>query len=139
MACVFCQIIAKTKPSTIIYEDQSFIAILDQSPLFPGHTLLMPKQHVETLYDFANDQLAPLFLRVKLIGQAIEQSMSAQGSFIAMNNRVSQSVPHLHVHIVPRNKGDGLKGFFWPRKKYLDEQEEQLIQARIKKLLCDVT
>ena len=102
-------------------EDAETLAFLDNRPLFPGHTLLVPRDHVETLVDLPDDLLMPLFGNARLLAQAMETGMGAEGSFVAMNNRVSQSVPHLHVHVVPRTKGDGLRGFFWPRQKYRDE------------------
>lgn len=133
--CVIDLIIDKKKPAFIVYEDDGFIAFLDHHPLFPGHTLLSPKQHYQTLYDVPNDLLQPLFLLTKRIGVAVERAMGAAGSFVAMNNTVSQSIPHLHVHIVPRNKQDGLKGFFWPRTKYEDEAHMRDTQEKISREL----
>ncbi len=117
-SCLFCRIAAREIPAEIIFEDQHSIAFLDIDPLFPGHTLLIPKAHSETLTDLPQAQVAPLFQNAQLLTRAIENAMGAGGSFLGVNNRVSQSVPHLHIHIVPRRKKDGLKGFFWPRKKY---------------------
>lgn len=116
--CKFCQIARGEQSSLIVMEDENTIAFLDHRPLFPGHMLLMPRAHYETLADLPDDLVAPLFINAKLLAAAVEQGLGAAGSFVAINNRISQSVPHLHVHIVPRRKGDGLKGFFWPRHPY---------------------
>ena len=111
------------------------IAFLDHRPLFPGHCLLVPKDHFETLSDLPGELVGPFFKNVQLLARAVELALEAEGSFVAMNNRVSQSVPHLHVHVVPRRKKDGLKGFFWPRHKYEDETQmvaaQKAIQAAI--------
>lgn len=123
MSCKFCDM-----PATI-FEDDISLAFLDHKPLFPGHVLLIPKQHVETLSDLPAEQVGPFFANVQRLASAVESAMQAEGTFIAMNNRVSQSVPHLHVHIVPRRKGDGLKGFFWPRTRYAEGQEESVREA----------
>lgn len=117
-SCIFCRIAAREIPAEIVFEDQHSVAFLDIDPLFPGHTLLVPKRHSETLTDLPAVQVAPLFQNAQKLTRAIESAMEADGSFLGVNNRVSQSVPHLHIHIVPRRKKDGLKGFFWPRKKY---------------------
>lgn len=117
-SCIFCRIAAREIPAEIVFEDQHSVAFLDIDPLFPGHTLLVPKRHSETLTDLPAVQVAPLFQNAQILTRAIESAMEADGSFLGVNNRVSQSVPHLHIHIVPRRKKDGLKGFFWPRKKY---------------------
>ncbi len=104
-----------------MFEDQVSLAFLDHRPLFPGHRLLVPKEHFETLLDLPASLITPLFANARLLARAMEQGLGAEGSFVAVNNRVSQSVPHLHIHIVPRRRKDGLKGFFWPRQKYEDE------------------
>ncbi len=119
--CLFCRIVARDVAAEIVLEDGACLAFLDHRPLFPGHVLLIPKCHVETLTDLPENLVAPLFSNARMLARAVESAMAADGSFVAMNNRVSQSVPHLHVHIVPRRKKDGLKGFFWPRKPYDDE------------------
>ena len=116
--CIFCRIAAREIPAEIVYEDEHSLAFLDIDPLFPGHTLLIPKQHSETLTGLPPEQVAPLFLNAQRLTAAVEAAVEAHGSFLAINNRVSQSVPHLHVHVVPRRKKDGLRGFFWPRRKY---------------------
>jgi len=117
-ACLFCQIAAKEVRSLIVFEDEQTLAFLDHRPLFPGHCLLIPKTHYETLGDLPAPLVTPLFAAAQRLSGAVEKGMAAEGSFVAINNRVSQSVPHLHIHIVPRRKGDGLKGFFWPRRPY---------------------
>lgn len=110
--CIIDLIVKKQEKAYIVFEDEQFIAFLDFRPLFPGHTLLSPKEHFQTLYDLPAQLTARFCGLIQLMGKAVEQAMGARGSFIAMNNKVSQSIPHLHAHIVPRNKGDGLKGFF---------------------------
>lgn len=121
--CTFCQIIKGQISAFTVFEDSDSIAFLDNRPLFPGHVLLIPKTHISILAEMPDEKIGPFFKTVRNLSVAVEKAMNAQGSFIALNNRVSQSVPHLHVHIVPRTRGDGLKGFFWPRKKYKDEAE----------------
>ncbi len=119
--CPFCQIVRSEFESYIVFEDNITLAFLDKRPLFPGHCLLIPKSHFETLIDLPPLLVAPLFQNAQLLAQAMEQGLLAEGTFVAINNRISQSVPHLHIHIVPRHKKDGLKGFFWPRQRYPDE------------------
>ena len=116
--CVFCAIVAGDEPAHVVLDDDACMAFLDVRPLFPGHVLLVPREHHETLTDLPPEQVEPLFSRARLLAGAVEEAMGAKGTFVAMNNRVSQSVPHLHVHVVPRTRGDGLKGFFWPRTRY---------------------
>ena len=117
-ACVFCAIGRGEVPASIVLERERFVAFLDQTPLFHGHVLVAPRAHVVTLPDLPEDDLAPLFSMARLLARALPAALGAEGTFVALNNVVSQSVPHLHVHVVPRTKGDGLKGFFWPRHKY---------------------
>ena len=136
-ACKFCQIASRALPSAAVFEDAISLAFLDNRPVFPGHMLLIPKQHYETLDDLPAGLIGAFFQNVKLLARAVERGIQADGSFIAVNNRVSQSVPHLHVHIVPRRKKDGLRGFFWPRQKYKDEAEIQQVQAAIQNALKD--
>jgi histidine triad (HIT) family protein len=126
--CVFCKVISRETPANVVFEDEVAIAFLDHRPLFPGHCLLVPKDHFETLSDLRDELVGPFFKNVQLLTRAVELALEAEGSFVAMNNRVSQSVPHLHVHIVPRRRKDGLKGFFWPRNKY--EGEAQIVAAQ---------
>ena len=131
MACLFCDISAGRVAAAFVFSDPLSTAFLDHRPLFPGHLLLVPKQHVETLADLAPDAVGPFFSNAQLLARAVEAAMDAEGSFLAINNRVSQSVPHLHVHIVPRRRKDGLKGFFWPRTQYRDEEEMRRVQESI--------
>jgi histidine triad (HIT) family protein len=135
MTCIFCRIVANELPAAVVYQDPHCLGFLDQRPLFPGHVLLVPRAHVETLTDLAVEEVAPLFTAAQRIATAVQQAMQAQGTFVAMNNTVSQSVPHLHVHIVPRSKGDGLKGFFWPRHQYRDERHKEEVRRAIAALL----
>jgi histidine triad (HIT) family protein len=132
-ACWFCEI--GSHPSFVVYEDDLSIAFLDHRPLFIGHTLLVPKAHYETLDDLPANLVGPFFASAQLLTRAVEQAMAAEGSFVAINNRVSQSVPHLHVHIVPRKKKDGLRGFFWPRLAHPDEEQMKAAQAAIRAAL----
>jgi len=108
------------------------MAFLDHRPLFPGHCLLVPKSHYETLRDLPPERIGDFFLNAQTVTAAVEDALRAEGSFVAINNRISQSVPHLHVHIVPRRKGDGLKGFFWPRRQYQDDAEMRQTQSAIR-------
>lgn len=121
--CVFCGIVAGREPANEVWRDDHVVAFLDRVPLFKGHVLVVPIGHVETLSDLAPGAVNPLFQRARLISRAMQSALGAAGSFVAMNNIVSQSVPHLHVHVVPRNRKDGLRGFFWPRTKYESNDE----------------
>ena len=129
--CAFCAIIRGETIATTITETEHLLAFLDHRPLFPGHTLLIPRTHYETLTDLPAAESGPLFERTRLLCAAVQEATGAQGTFVAVNNRISQSVPHLHVHIVPRREKDGLKGFFWPRTKYQNEEEIRKIQTAI--------
>jgi len=131
-SCSFCAIIGRELPACIVYEDDLVLAFLDSRPLFPGHLLLVPREHHETLGELPERLIAPLFGAARLLARAVELALEAEGSFVAMNNRVSQSVPHLHVHLVPRRRHDGLKGFFWPRSRYPDETEVSRIGGLIR-------
>jgi histidine triad (HIT) family protein len=133
--CVFCKIVARLIPADIVAEDSETIAFLDSHPLFAGHVLLCPREHVETLADLPQPLAGPMMLKTQLLAQAVERATAAEGTFIAVNNRVSQTVPHLHVHVVPRRRGDGLRGFFWPRRSYRDEAERKQVREAIAKEL----
>ena len=137
MTCAFCPIIAGEAPAHVVLDDEVAMAFLDRRPLFPGHTLLVPRVHHETLTDLPPDLLAPLFERAQRLAAAMESALGAKGSFVAMNNRVSQSVPHLHVHVVPRTKGDGLKGFFWPRTRYESDEQAAEVAATLRAALAE--
>jgi histidine triad (HIT) family protein len=130
--CLFCQIASGAAASVAVFEDEVSMAFLDHRPLFPGHCLLVPRDHYETLSDLPAKLVKPIFSNVQLMARAVQLALGAEGTFVAMNNKVSQSVPHLHVHIVPRRRKDGLKGFFWPRTKYRDEQEMLTVQEAIR-------
>jgi histidine triad (HIT) family protein len=134
-SCLFCGIADGVVPSHLVYEDASVVAFLDHRPLFPGHVLVAPRHHVATLTELPEDEVGPFFLRVRRITGAVERGMAAAGSFVAANNRVSQSVPHFHVHVVPRNRRDGLRGFFWPRTRYADAAEAERVAARLREAL----
>lgn len=133
--CLFCRIGIGELEAQIVFEDDNALAFLDHRPLFPGHCLLIPRKHFETLDDLPPDLISPFFSNVQLLSRAVRLAMNAEGTFVAMNNRVSQSVPHLHVHVVPRRKGDGLKGFFWPRNKYSSQEEMIRVREKIKTAL----
>jgi histidine triad (HIT) family protein len=133
MACLFCGM--AQAESYIVFEDDLTLAFLDHRPLFLGHTLLVPKAHYETLADLPAELVGPFFANVQLLTRAVEQAMEAEGSFVAINNKVSQSVPHLHVHIVPRRKKDGLRGFFWPRQAHPAPEDMRQAQEAIRKAL----
>ena len=119
--CLFCSIVAGEVDAEIVWEGAGTVAFLDHRPLFPGHALLVPREHHVTIEDLPAELIGPLFADAQRLAGAVRSAMGAQGSFVAMNNVVSQSVPHLHVHVVPRNRKDGLRGFFWPRNPYADE------------------
>jgi histidine triad (HIT) family protein len=122
-ACTFCQVIEGKLPAHLVLEEEHALAFLDKSPVFKGHVLLVPRAHHETLIDIPDTAIGPLFLTAQRLARAVETALGADGTFVAMNNKVSQSVPHLHVHVVPRKKKDGLRGFFWPRQKYASDAE----------------
>jgi histidine triad (HIT) family protein len=133
--CVFCAIVRGDGPAERVYESDGIVAFLDRTPLFHGHVLVVPRAHVITLSELPAADVGPLFACVQRLSEAVPRAMGAQGSFVAMNNVVSQSVPHLHVHVVPRTKGDGLRGFFWPRQKYADDAAMSDVGARLRAAL----
>jgi histidine triad (HIT) family protein len=133
--CLFCSIAAGETPAVIVLDTPEVVAFLDHRPLFPGHTLVAPRRHVDTLRDLDGATRDVLFAEVQRVAAAVQDAMGAQGSFVAMNNVVSQSVPHLHVHAVPRNRKDGLRGFFWPRTRYADDAEAEAAAASIRAAL----
>ncbi len=137
-ACVFCRIVSGEIGAYKVFEDDRTIAFLDSGPLFPGHCLVCPKQHIDTLADLPAELIAPLFANTQLVAKAVETAMNAEGSFIAINNKISQSVPHLHVHVVPRRRKDGLKGFFWPRTPYRGEAEMAAVQESLRAALAAI-
>ncbi|MEA2203945.1 MAG: histidine triad family protein [Blastocatellia bacterium] len=137
MPCAFCQIAHNEVPGSVVFEDEVSLAFLDHRPVFPGHCLLIPRAHYETLGDLPGELVGPLFQNAQLLARAVETALEAHGTFVAMNNRVSQSVPHLHIHIVPRRRKDGLKGFFWPRKPYQGDDEIALVRDAIRKTIAE--
>ena len=133
--CTFCDIISGGIAAHLVLDDEVAVAFLDHRPVFKGHLLLAPRAHLETLADLSDELIEPLFSRARALARAIESGLEADGTFVAINNRVSQSVPHLHVHIVPRRRKDGLRGFFWPRTKYASEAEMNGYAERIRESL----
>jgi histidine triad (HIT) family protein len=135
--CLFCSIIAGSTPAQIVLETSKVVAFLDTRPVFKGHTLVVPRQHVPTLVELPDELTVPLFGAARSVAAAVRTAFDAQGSFVAVNNVVSQSVPHVHVHVVPRTKGDGLRGFFWPRTKYADDAEAAEYAGKLRAALSE--
>ncbi len=133
--CAFCNIINKNEDAHIVYEDDISLAFLDIRPIFYGHTLIVPKKHIETIYDLEDSISKKFISNIKYVGKAVEIATKSEGTLIIVNNVVSQSVPHLHMHIIPRKFGDGLRGFMWPRKLYESEEHISLVLENIKKEL----
>jgi histidine triad (HIT) family protein len=134
--CLFCRIVDGAVPSFTVLDEPFVVGFLDTRPLFKGHTLLVPRIHVDTLPDLPRELLAPLMGAVQRTAAAMVSGLGSQGSFVASNNIVSQSVPHLHWHVVPRTKGDGLRGFFWPRTRYASEEEAQEYAGRLSEAIA---
>ncbi len=134
--CDFCNIGAGNLPARIVFEDDISIAFLDRRPVFLGHCLLIPKEHYETFEDLPRELIGPLFTNCQRITIAVRKALDADGTFLGINNKVSQSVHHVHIHVVPRREKDGLRGFFWPRQKYESELQEDQIQEAIKRELA---
>ena len=137
MTCLFCSIVAGDAPAEVVLDDPGVVGFLDVRPVFKGHVLLVPRQHVDTLLDLPDAQVKPLFATTRRVASGVTRAFDAQGTFVAMNNVVSQSVPHLHVHVVPRTKGDGLRGFFWPRTTYDDAADAAAHADRLRAALED--
>ncbi len=133
--CAFCRIVSGDAAARVVLEHDHVLGFLDKRPLFPGHVLLVPRLHVGELDDLPTELVEPLFIQAQLLSAAVREALGSQGTFVALNNRVSQSVPHLHVHIVPRTKGDGLRGFFWPRNNYRDDAHADDVAERIRRAL----
>ncbi|MGH7232003.1 MAG: HIT family protein [Nitrospiraceae bacterium] len=131
-ACTFCRIIGGDLAAHVVFESEVTMAFLDHRPLFHGHCLLVPKDHYETLTDLPQALIAPLFTQAQILAQAVEEGLEADGSFVAINNRISQSVPHVHIHVIPRRRKDGMKGFFWPRHPYKDQAAMEAIQQALR-------
>jgi histidine triad (HIT) family protein len=135
--CVFCQIVLGQRPAHVVLETDHAVGFLDARPVFPGHSLLVPRDHYETLPDLPTPLVGDFFVDAQRLEVAVENAMGAAGTFVAINNRVSQSVPHLHVHVVPRRPKDGLRGFFWPRQKYETDAQMADAAARIRSYVSD--
>lgn len=136
--CVFCNIVSNTSGSYVVFEDDYSVSFLDRRPLFPGHCLLIPKQHLATVDDLDENTRDRIFKNMQVVNKAVETAMNAEGTFVAINNKVSQSVPHMHIHVVPRNKKDGLRGFFWPRNPYRDEEHIKEVRSRITRAVNEI-
>jgi len=132
VTCLFCQIASGTLAAPMVFEDDHSLAFLDHRPLFPGHCLVIPRRHFETMGDLPANHIGPLFATPQTLCLAMGEGLGSEGSFMAVNNRVSQSVPHLHIHVVPRRKKDGLRGFFWPRGKYRDDAEVETFRISLR-------
>jgi len=130
--CKFCLISSGESNAKIVYADDFCLGFLDIRPVFPGHVLVIPRKHYVTLPDLPNDLVLPLFKAVRTLSEAVPKAMEAEGTFVGINNKISQSVPHLHVHVVPRRRGDGLRGFFWPRQKYPNEAAMEEVARKIR-------
>lgn len=133
--CTFCQVARRETPGHIVFEDEMSVGFLDHRPLFRGHCLLIPREHVPTLMELPPRLVGPFFSNVTLLARAMETGLQAEGSFVAVNNRISQSVPHLHVHVVPRRRQDGLRGFFWPRQRYQSDEEMGRIETLLRRAI----
>lgn len=133
--CAFCRVIRGEVEGHLVFEDDVSLAFLDHRPLFPGHCLLVPKRHYPTLNDLPRTLVGQVFGNAQLLAEAIEHGLWAEGTFVAVNNRVSQSVPHLHIHVVPRRRKDGLKGFFWPRQAYRDPDHLRSVQSTLREAI----
>ena len=137
--CIFCDIVAGDIPAEKVYEDDGHLAFLDIRPVFPGHTLLIPKAHIETLGDLPDAAIQPFFAHTRMLSRAVPAAVDAEGTFVAINNVISQSVPHLHVHVVPRRRKDGLRGFFWPRNTYTSAEHIEQVAAALRAAIATET
>jgi histidine triad (HIT) family protein len=133
--CVFCSIVEGDAAAHVVLDDAVAVAFLDRRPVFPGHVLVVPRRHVVVIGDLTADEVGPFFLRVQRVAVAVQSALAADGTFVGLNNVVSQSVAHLHVHVVPRRFKDGLRGFFWPRQRYADDAEMAALAQRIRAAL----
>jgi histidine triad (HIT) family protein len=133
--CAFCAIATGEAQAHVVFSDEVSLAFLDNRPLFSGHSLLIPRSHHQAIWDLPDELVEPYFSNVRRLAAAVREAMGAEGAFVALNNVVSQSVPHLHTHVVPRNRKDGLRGFFWPRSKYESDEEAASIAARVRAVL----
>ncbi len=135
--CLFCAVIAGVQPAEVVFDDEVAVGFLDHRPVFKGHVLVVPRIHVVTLGDLPAELVGPFFTRVQRVAVAVQAALSADGSFVAMNNVVSQSVAHLHVHVVPRRRKDGLRGFFWPRVRYESAEEMAMVAEAVRTFVAD--
>lgn len=133
--CKFCDIVAHDVPTDLVLDESLVAAFLDRRPVFPGHVLVVPRSHFETLVDLPLPLVEPLFATTRRVAAGVARALEADGTLVLMNNRVSQSVPHLHIHVVPRRFKDGLRGFLWPRQRYEDEAAEARVAAAIRTAL----
>jgi histidine triad (HIT) family protein len=138
-SCVFCKIVAGIIPANVVYQDRDVIAFLDIDPMFPGHVLLCPREHYQTLTDLPVSLAGPMMEGAQIMAAAVEAALDAEGTFVAINNRVSQLVPHLHIHVVPRRRKDGLRGFFWPRHQYKDDAAREAVRDAIEREVNKLT
>ncbi|HXJ85156.1 MAG TPA: HIT family protein [Candidatus Methylomirabilis sp.] len=136
--CAFCRVVSGEASSHIVLADEISVGFLDHRPLFKGHCLLVPRAHVPTLADLPSATVGPFFANVQLLARAVEVGLAAEGSFVAVNNRISQSVPHLHVHVVPRRRQDGLRGFFWPRQRYPSDADMGRVQELLRSAIAEL-
>jgi histidine triad (HIT) family protein len=134
--CVFCEVVAGERPAHVVLDEPEVLAFLDHRPVFPGHVLVVPRSHHETLADLPAPLVAELFAHVQVLTRVMEEGLGADGSFVAVNNKVSQSVPHVHVHVVPRRRKDGLRGFFWPRQRYASDEEMAAMAAVLRRSIA---
>ena len=135
--CLFCAVIAGVQPAEVVLDDELAVGFLDHRPVFKGHVLVVPRTHVVTLGDLPAELVGPFFTRVQRVAVAVQAALAADGSFVAMNNVVSQSVAHLHVHVVPRRRKDGLRGFFWPRVRYESAEEMAMVAEAVRTFVAD--
>ncbi len=136
MTCTFCRIVVGHAPAFLVWQDDDVAAFLDVRPLFAGHVLVVPTRHADTLAELPAAAIGPFFSFVQRVEAAVRRACDVPGTFVAMNNVVSQSVPHLHVHVVPRRPKDGLRGFFWPRTRYEDDEVARSVAERIRSHLA---
>lgn len=135
-ACIFCDIVSGVVAADVVYADDMVVAFLDRAPVFKGHVLVVTREHIATIVELPADMIVPFFSVVQRLASAVPAAMDAEGTFVAINNTVSQSVPHLHAHVVPRRRKDGLRGFFWPRVRYSDAAEAGDVAVRIRAMLA---
>ena len=134
--CTFCSIVAGELPAAHVLDEPGIVGFLDVRPVFPGHVLLVPRVHRTAFADLLDDERDALFEAAQRVSAAVEAALGSGGTWVSMNDKVSQSVPHVHVHVIPRTKGDGLRGFYWPRTRYADDAEAEEVAARLREALA---